>query len=106
MIHILLACAGGMSTSMLVEKMDQYAKANHIDAYINAVAEGTVMKVIDNYDVLLLGPQVSHMVGKFQENLKAKAIPVSSIDMMDYGMMNGENVVKKALRLVGENYEK
>ncbi|MCO8284690.1 PTS sugar transporter subunit IIB, partial [Tetragenococcus halophilus] len=51
-------------------------------------------------DVLLLGPQVRFMKGDFEKRLTPKGIPLDVINMSDYGMMNGENVLQQALNLM------
>lgn len=95
---ILLACAGGFSTSMLVEKMKEAAVSQGEDVFIDACSES---KINDNLpaDVILLGPQMGHIEGEVKE-LVNNEIPVATIDMTDYGMMNGENVLATALNLM------
>jgi cellobiose-specific phosphotransferase system component IIB len=51
----------------------------------------------NNTDILLLGPQVSFLLKKLKVLYEPKGISVSIIDSIDYGMMNGEKVLKKAL---------
>jgi PTS system cellobiose-specific IIB component len=51
-----------------------------------------------NPDILMLGPQVRYLEGNFKEKLD---IPVEVINMQDYGMMNGEKVLKEALTSMG-----
>lgn len=97
---ILLACAGGYSTSMLVERMKESAKEKGIDIEIDATAESAIDKVIDQVDIIMLGPQMGHA----EDGLKAKygsKVPITTIDMMDYGMMDGEKVLNTALELMG-----
>jgi PTS system cellobiose-specific IIB component len=53
-----------------------------------------------NVDVLLLGPQVRFMEKQFKDKLEPKGIPVAIIDMKDYGMMNGKNVLEQADQLI------
>lgn len=94
---ILLACAGGYSTSMLVEKMKKAAKVQELEVVIEATAESNIAAFANTIDVILLGPQMGHMeseiAGKYD-------VPVSTIDMMDYGMMNGDKVLATALELI------
>lgn len=52
-------------------------------------------------DVLLLGPQVRYLKGSFETKFKDRGFPIDVINMEDYGMMNGENVLKQALHLIG-----
>lgn len=64
MIKIMLACSAGMSTSLLVTKMEDAAKENGIEAKIWAISEVNLKNEIENCDVLLLGPQVRYVLGK------------------------------------------
>lgn len=99
---IMLACSAGMSTSLLVTKMQEAAKADGIEAEIFAESAGEADKTLDtrDVDVLLLGPQVRFMQKQFEDKLKDKGTPVAVIDMADYGMMNGEKVLKTALDII------
>lgn len=40
------------------------------------------------------------MKPQFDKKMAGKNIPVDSIDMKDYGMMNGENVLAQAIKLI------
>ncbi|WP_100486957.1 PTS sugar transporter subunit IIB [Sporolactobacillus pectinivorans] len=100
MIHILLACASGMSTSMVVKNMEKAARDKGIEAKIWAVPEVEVENEKDHVDVILLGPQVSFLEDEVKTMVNNK-IPVAVIDMMDYGKMNGEAVLNQALELIG-----
>ena len=100
MITIRLFCAAGMSTSLLVNKMKDAAKAKGIEADIAAFPEGQMEKYIDGVDVALLGPQVGYTLSKAKNTCEPKGIPVVVIPMQDYGMMNGPKVLDFALNLI------
>ncbi|KRK61125.1 cellobiose-specific PTS system IIB component [Companilactobacillus farciminis KCTC 3681 = DSM 20184] len=96
---IMLCCAAGMSTSLLVSKMQKAAESDGIDAEIFAAAADADAKLEEKHpDVLMLGPQVRYMEGQFKSKL---SIPVEVINMQDYGMMNGEKVLREAVKLIG-----
>lgn len=99
---IMLACAAGMSTSLLVSKMQSAAEAQGRDAEIFAVpvSEAEELAVEKGIDVLLLGPQVRFKEAAFKESLNPKNIPVGVIPMTDYGMMNGAKVLAFADELM------
>jgi len=102
MITIRLFCAAGMSTSLLVNKMKDAAKAKGIEADIEAFPEGQMDKHLDNVTVALLGPQVGYTLGKAKKICEPLGIPVDVIPMVDYGMMNGAKVLDFALKLAGK----
>ena len=96
MKNILLVCNAGMSTSMLVQKMQAAAKEQGIEATIQAKSVTDAANEIDKADVLLLGPQVGYQKSEM-EKLADGRIPVEVIDMRDYGTMNGKKVLAHAL---------
>lgn len=99
MIKILLACSAGMSTSLLVTKMEAAAKEANIDAKIWAIPEANLANEITNCDVVLLGPQVKFMLNKAEEIAKPHNVPVEVINMMHYGTCNGKAVLDRAIEL-------
>lgn len=100
MVTIKLFCASGMSTSVLVNKMKDAAKAKGIEAEIVAFPEAQMDRHLDSMDVALLGPQVGYTLGKAKSLCEPKGIPVDVIPMVDYGMMNGAKVLDFALKLI------
>ncbi|MDB2156689.1 PTS sugar transporter subunit IIB [Clostridium butyricum] len=100
MITIKLFCASGMSTSVLVNKMKEAAKAKGVEAEIAAFPESQMDKHLESMDVALLGPQVGYRLANAKALCGPKGIPVEVIPMVDYGMMNGAKVLDLALGLV------
>ncbi|MFD0770696.1 PTS sugar transporter subunit IIB [Bacillus sp. CGMCC 1.60114] len=98
-MNILLCCAAGMSTSLLVTKMEKAAQAQGIEAKIWAVSGSEVRNHIDEADVLLLGPQVRYLLPKMKELCKEKGTPVDVIQSVHYGLCNGEAVLQAALSM-------
>ena len=99
----MLACAAGMSTSMLVEKMKLAAKNANEDHTIWATSVEDVENQIDKCDCILLGPQVRLQKKKILQI--AKGVPVEVIAPSDYGRQNGEAVLAFAKNLVKEKGE-
>lgn len=96
MVRIMLACAAGMSTSLLVTKMQKAAEEKGVEAEIWAVPEADVEKNIGKFDVCLLGPQVRFKLKAIQK-LANGAWPVDVIEMTAYGTMNGAKVFDFAM---------
>ena len=99
MVIIKLFCASGMSTSVLVVKMRDAAKAKGVDCEINAYSESQLDQHLGSMDVALLGPQVAYTLSKVKEKCDPAGVPVEVIPMVDYGMMNGAKVLDLALSL-------
>lgn len=98
MKKIMLACSSGMSTSILVTKMQEYAQSLGEEATIWAVGQDQALKEMDGADVVLIGPQMRFLLAKFQ---KSTDKPVEVIDMMAYGMADGKAAYEQAVKLMG-----
>ncbi|WP_407857567.1 PTS sugar transporter subunit IIB [Enterococcus sp. 22-H-5-01] len=99
---IMLVCNAGMSTSMLVTKMQKAAVEQGMDVAIfaTAAADATNKLQEQKIDTVLLGPQVRFMQKQFEEKLTPLGIPIDVINMTDYGMMNGEKVLGQAIAMI------
>lgn len=107
MKKIMLACSAGMSTSLLVSKMEQEAEKQGLEVEIFAVpaseAEDHLTNTVDKVDILLLGPQVRFMKSQFDKKVAGTATLVDVIDMQAYGMMDGAKVLATAMAQIAEN---
>ena len=102
---ILLVCSAGMSTSLLVTKIEAAAKEQGVETKIFALPFSDAPRVLEEVDCILLGPQVRFQkasIEKLAASRKAGPIPVDVIDMRDYGTMNGKAVLDKALTMLGD----
>ncbi|HEY1843329.1 MAG TPA: PTS sugar transporter subunit IIB [Buttiauxella sp.] len=100
MKRILLCCAAGMSTSMVVNRMKQAALVQQIDVEIKAVGLEEFTDEMPGYDCCLLGPQIKYRLEDFKAQAAPKQIPVTVINPMDYGMMRGDKILADALALI------
>ncbi|MEG3109516.1 MULTISPECIES: PTS sugar transporter subunit IIB [Pantoea] len=104
MKRIVLACAAGMSTSMVVTRMEKEATARGLEFEIYAIPEQNLREELQNYGnevvAVLLGPQVRF---KLEENKKltdSYQLPIAVIDTVAYGTLNGAKVLDQALALI------
>ena len=97
MKHIVLACAGGMSTSLLMNKMKAAAQSMGVDVDIQAMSVNAFAKYTGEVDLLLLGPQISYRLKQMQDACAPRGIAVAVVDRIAYGTMNGEMALKSAL---------
>lgn len=98
---IVLVCAGGMSTSLLMNRMNEAAKAAGKDVETTAMSVEAFEKYSGPCDILLLGPQVSYRKSQLEALVAPRGIKVAVIDIADYGMMDGASVLNKALGQMG-----
>ena len=91
-MKIMLCRNAGMSTSLLVQKMQQEAAKRGEDIQIEARPMNEAMDHLDEPDILLIGPQIGYAQGDFEKAVKGR-IPVAVIPMMDYGRMNAPKIL-------------
>ncbi len=105
MKKIYLFCSAGMSTSMLANAMQDVADKHNLPLLVKAFTDRKLGEMIedDPMDVILLGPQVKYRYEEFKEKFGHAGIPMGVIDSKDYGMMDGERVLKFAIKLIKEN---
>lgn len=100
-MNILLICANGMSTSLLVEKMKKAAELKKIeDITIVADSIDNLDSLVTKYDVILLGPQIKYKEQAVSKVCAAANKPYRCIPPMVYGMVNGEKTLELALEAV------
>ncbi len=99
MKKIVLLCAAGMSTSLLVTKMQKAADDEGVACDINAYPVAQAKEVGADADIVLLGPQVRFNLAKIKE--QCPNCPVEAIDMAAYGMMDGAKVMKRVKEVLG-----
>lgn len=102
MKKIYLFCSAGMSTSLLASNMQKVAEKHNLPIEVKAFS---LTKLDDIYqkehpDCILLGPQVRFLYEETKNTYSKLNTPVGVIDARDYGTMNGERVLKSAIKLI------
>lgn len=95
---ILLVCSGGMSTTILMTKMQKYAEEKGFSLKVDACAMGVCQDKAPEYDVILLGPQIAYQ----KSSITAKvSTPVAAMQPQDYAMARCENIFKQVDEILG-----
>lgn len=100
-MKIMLCCNAGMSTSLLVQKMQKEVESRGLDVEIEARPMNEARDHLAGVDILLLGPQIGYAKADFEKGVNG-AIPVEVIPMTDYGRMNAKGIIDNALAKVGQ----
>lgn len=100
-MKILLCCAGGFSTTMLMDNMKKTIKNSvrlRIDDFtFEAIPVDMLESEVVGTDVLIVGPQIAHKIDYIKQILDPYHIPYVVVDKDTYGKMDGATVVKLAL---------
>ncbi|AMC92518.1 PTS sugar transporter subunit IIB [Erysipelothrix larvae] len=91
MRKVVLLCAAGMSTSMLVKNISVAAKEEDYEIEVTAHTISDAKSVVPGSDIVLLGPQVRFNLNGVKD--KFPDIPVKVMDMEAYGKMDGKKIV-------------
>ena len=97
---IRLFCAAGMSTSLLVKKMEEAAKEKGKDADIAAYPFTEMERVIEGVDVALLGPQVGYQLGRAKEICEPKAFSLGHNAHADLLTMDANGEISNGYMLL------
>ena len=95
-MKIVLVCATGMSTSMLIEKMEQYALEDDV---IFACGRNDIEKHMAAADCFLVAPQIRYLFDAIQKECAKACVAVELIDLQSYGQLDGKRVMKQAMRI-------
>lgn len=103
MYKIALICQYGASTGMFAARMKQTAKKFNIEMTAKAYPDSQLESIIDVHDIILLGPQVGFKKDDIINRYPQYAKKIYLIDSVDFGMMNGEKVLKQIIKIMEEN---
>ncbi len=100
-MNILLVCAGGFSTTMMMEEMkktiNKSEKLNIEDFVMEAIPVDRLPEKIEQFDVILVGPQLGHKYIQIKKTSDENNKPSVLLTAEIYGSMDGATVLKQAL---------
>lgn len=96
-MKILLVCAGGLSSSIVMKKVRKYGEETGEEIVIDAVGISGVEDNWEKYDCILTAPQVRNHFKTIQE---IAGIPAAAMPPQDYAIANAANIVKLAKSLI------
>ncbi len=98
-MKIMLICAGGMSTGLLMKKLQDYAKEHGVDLVMEAHGVRAIDMYFDQFDIIMIGPQVRF---KLNEIKQLTDQPIGVISSADFASMNCEAIFKMAEELYAQ----
>lgn len=97
-MKVLLVCGAGMSTSILMKKLQKYAEENGRNLTIAARGADAASEIAGDYECILVGPQIGY---RKDQIAKECGLPTAVIPPQDYGMGNCANIFKLIDSLLG-----
>ena len=102
MLKIVLCCQNGASTALLKNYIKAAGEKKKLDLDINAYSFDKLDSVIGGADIVLFGPQVRYLMKDMEKKYKKTDVRMMVIDTIDYGMLDGEAILNKALAVLNK----
>lgn len=99
MVTVKLFCQNGASTGMLARKIQAAADKAGLEMTVSAYPDSTMAKNILGADLVLIAPQIRFKLPEIQKNYPEYRF--LTVDTFDYGMMNGESILKSIRKGLG-----
>ena len=72
--RVLLSCSSGLTTSMFADNLNSVVEMLGEDYHFDAVAYSNIYEQVENYDLVLIAPQIGYMLKRLQESLPDKLV--------------------------------
>lgn len=102
MVKVGIFCFAGMSTSVLVKRMQEFAKEQGLECEIGAYPQSEVADRAAGLDVALLGPQIKYYQKRIEDICRPLGVRVMVVSNEDFGRMDGKKVLTQAYELIGK----
>ena len=99
MRNIVLVCNGGMSTSILANRIKELGGDG---GEVNAYGEQEYSQHLKDADVVLIGPQIRYLIDDIRKRV-GENVPVASIEPRVYGAMNAQKVLEMVDELLKDS---
>lgn len=103
--NLLLICAAGITTGLLVRSMEKSIEEQELPIHIFSAPSIVAQQIIkdDIVDAIMVGPHISHELTRLKDLLNHENIPYQLIDKDSYRLLDGKKVVEQAIRLMKLN---
>ena len=99
MKKVILVCNGGMSTSIMANRINELGGGNY---EVTAYGEQEYLEHLDGVDCVLIGPQIRYLLPNIKK-IVGESVPVESIEPKTYGTMNAAKVIEQVDRLTNKD---
>jgi Phosphotransferase system cellobiose-specific component IIB len=98
-MEILFVCGGGASSSFIAQNVGKAGKKAGMDVNVEAIGETELEDYVDGRDIILIGPHLKYLENDLAEIIDEYDVPYAFISEQDYAKMDGESILKQALKL-------
>ncbi len=106
-IQVLLSCSAGLTTAMFADNLNSTADMLGLDYQFNAVPYTNIYEKVENYDVILIAPQIGYMFKRLKESLPDKLVlQIPTAVYASYDALSALKFVQDELSSYNENKNK
>jgi cellobiose PTS system EIIB component len=100
-MKVLFVCAGGMSSSIVVNALKKEAAKNGIEMNVLAIGTGEVEDEINNgWDICMVAPQIRHRFDSVKQFCDEANVPCAAIPPQGYSPLGGPVILKTVKELL------
>ena len=96
MLTVTMICNLGMSSSLLVKKMSEYAVEKGVEIDIDAAPFDKMGERTNRTDILLIGPQVRHLYKKIMSEYADRIPVIQVMNMSHYALLKAKEIFDEA----------
>lgn len=101
--NLLLICASGITTGLLVRNMEKEIEYKDLPVYVYSSPSILVQQILRErkIDGILIGPHIEYEIENLRELLDDYNIPYGIIGKDEYELIDGSKVLDKGLEILG-----
>lgn len=99
-LKVLLSCSAGLTTSMFAEELNSMAEMLGLDYHFHAISYLSIYEEVDQYDVILIAPQIGYMLSRLKESLPEKLVlQIPTATFASYDALSAIQFVQNELNI-------
>lgn len=102
-MRIDLICSGGLTSSWIVKKVEEYISSRKLPYELTSRGLGDYYPVSRHADAVLLGPQIGYYKEEVEKRL---GVPVGVISSRDYALANAKEILALAETVAKEKKDR
>lgn len=103
-VQVLLSCSSGLTTSMFAQQLNSTVELLGIDYHFDAVAYTNIYDDVEDYDAILIAPQIGYMLKRLKESLPNKL--VEQIPTAAFASYDSMEVIQFVQREIDQHYQR
>lgn|GEM_PF-356958 len=97
-VKMLILCFGGFSTSLLINRFKKHLQPYGYEVEADAEPVEKGLRILNKYDIVLVGPQVKHMAETVRKQAEKENVPMLLIPMQEYAVEYPKNLIEQIVK--------